>query len=289
MGAAFTCWLVIATVLFSAQQILHPRYLEGLAPPLAAALGIGIAALVRWGRAGIAMRVLAAAALLGASAYEISIAPSFAGAVAAAAVAAALLIALPARALGQNRGLLAGGAAVLAAVALLVVPARTSIQLVSAHATDAGQLGAMPRSQLDALSAYLQPRTRGAKYELAVDNYAQAAALIIRDARPVMILSNVGKLPITSMGAVRAAALRGDLRYALVGGSCGRAHSIKRKHCLPALRWIRAHGVDVTSATGIQSPGLLYHLRPGVLTRSQHGRRPHQRPAPQTGKRHGRI
>jgi hypothetical protein len=276
MGAALTCWLVIATVLFTEQQIVHPRYLEGLAPPVAAAVGVGIAALVRLGRRRVPVRVLAAAVLLGACAYEISIAPSFAGPVAAAAIAATVLIVLPAMAFERKLGLRAGAAAVLAAVALLVVPARTSIQLVSGQATDAGQTGAMPRAQVDALSGYLQPRTRGARYELAVDNYSEAAALIIRDARPVMIVSSVAKHQITSASTIRAAFQRGDVRYALMGGSCARARSLTYKHCLPALRWIRAHGVDVTKAAGMQSSGLsLFQLRPGVITRSQHGRRPH--------------
>ena len=154
------------------------------------------------------------------------------------------------------------------------MPARTSIQLVDAHASDAGLLGTMPPRQLDGLSRYLAARTRGARYEIGVKNYIQAAALIVHDARPVIIFEGVDKRPIASLATVRAAARRGDLRYVMLGGTCGRARSVRYKHCSPAVRWIRAHSVEVRGVAGIKEPGLLFKVRPRGLMRSQHGSRP---------------
>jgi len=186
-------------------------------------------------------------------------------------VAAALLIVLPGRPLGAGPAVRAGAIGALAAIALLIVPARTSIQLVKAHATDGGALGDTPPSEVHALSAYLMPRTRGARYETAVADYPSAASLIIRDARPVMILDGVERTPITSVGRVRSAVRSGQLRYALIGGSCGSARKPPLK-CTRAVRWIRAHSVDVTSETGVGSSGYVFRLlRPG------------------DGKRHGRV
>jgi hypothetical protein len=229
--------------------------------------------LARLARGTVLLRILAVAVLLGACAYSISIAPSFAWVVVAAASAAALLLVVRPRAWGRNDALRAGAGAALAAVALFAVPARTSIQLVGAHATDGGQLGLMAARDLNALSGYLAPRTRGAKYELAVTNYTQAASLIVRDVRPIMILENVEKRPMTSLSVVRAAAERGQVRYVLIGGSCGVARNFQRKHCSAGVRWARAHSVDVTAAAGLGSRGYLFELRPHGLTRSQHGGR----------------
>jgi hypothetical protein len=86
-----------------------------------------------------------------------------------------------------------------------------------------------------------------------------------------MILEGVEKRPIASVDTVRKAARRGDLRYALIGGNCGLEGSFS--HCTRALRWIRAHSVDVTRAAGLGDGGFLFELRPHGLTRSQHGRR----------------
>jgi 4-amino-4-deoxy-L-arabinose transferase-like glycosyltransferase len=273
LGVAIACWLALGAALFSAQQVLHPRYLEGLSAPVAAALGIGVAAIARLGRAAVPLRLLAAAAVAGSCLYEMSIAPPVAGLVAGGGLAAALLVALRPPAWRRHGALAAGAGAALAATALLLVPARASVELVDARAGDAGQQGTVPERQLDTLSRYLALHTRGAGYEVAVGNYLQAAALIVHDARPVLVLEGVEKRPIATVRTVRAAARRGDLRYALIGGACGRARSIARKHCSPAVRWIRAHSVELRGVAGIEQPGLLFELRPHSLIRSQRGGR----------------
>jgi hypothetical protein len=133
---------------------------------------------------------------------------------------------------------------------------------------------AMKPHDVAALSAYLGPRTRGTHWEVAESSYLIAPSLVVRDARPVMVLASVNSLPIVKVSTIRDAVRQGEVRYALVGGACGRARHIKSKsHCSPAVRWIRTHGMDVTRQAGIHSPGLLFRLQPGGLTGSQRGRR----------------
>lgn len=260
LGVATAFWLTTAAALFSAQSVLHPRYLEALAPATAAALGIGIAGFARLARGRLPVRLAAVAALAGACAYDVTIAPAFAGAVAGAGAAAALLIALPGTARRSGARTLAGA---LAAVALLLAPAHAAVQLVGARASDAGQQGALPGPALARLSRFLSSHTRGARYELATENYLQAAPLIVHDGRPVIILNGVQKRPIASLRTVRAAAVRGDLRYAMIGGTCGRARSVAHKRCSTTVRWIRAHSVPLPGLAGIRQPGLFFEIRTG--------------------------
>ena len=270
LAAAFGVWLVIGTVLFSAQRILHPRYIEAMAPPMAAMLGIGIVALARLADRRALLRLLGVAVLAAGCAYELLITPSWAAPVAAAAVAAGLLLLVSPRARHVPPALMVGAIGALAAAALLIVPARTSIQLVRARASDGGQLGGTPAAEVDALSRYLVPRTRGARYETAVADYSMAASLIIRDARPVMILESVERRPIASVRRVRGAVRRGELRYALIGGSCGSARKPSFK-CSAAVRWIRAHSVDVTREADPGSKGFVFRLLPSGQGKG-HGR-----------------
>jgi 4-amino-4-deoxy-L-arabinose transferase-like glycosyltransferase len=261
LATALGGWLVIGAVLFSVQKILHPRYVEAMAPPIAAVLGIGIVGLARLADRRALQRLLGVAVLAAGCAYELLITPSFAAPVAAAALAAGLLLVVPARARRVGPAVAVGAIGVLAAAALLIVPARTSVQLVRARASDGGQLGGMPAPQTNALSRYLMPRTRGARFETAAADYSMAASLIIRDARPVMILESVERRPITSVARIRRAVRRGELRYALIGGSCGSAPRPSFK-CHAAVRWIRAHSVDVTRQAGLGSSGLVFRLLP---------------------------
>ncbi|MEA2375333.1 MAG: hypothetical protein QOD53_1796, partial [Thermoleophilaceae bacterium] len=275
MGAALALWLLPAAVVFSTVQGLHPRYLEAMAPAVAAVLGVGIAGLARLGGRELAIRAAAAAWVLVACAY-LTRAERGAAVLVTWVAAAALCVALAAaRPRGRAFVPLAAG---LAVVALLAVPLARSAHLIDTNASTAGQLGVAPRAQTAALSRYLGPRTRGARWELATSSYLQAPALVVRDARPVMILAGVNRQVLVSQARVAAAVRRGELRYALVGGACGRARRIETKrHCPPAVRWVRLHGVDVSHAAGLPGRGLLFRLRAAAggvhPTRSQHGRR----------------
>ena len=186
----------LSTVLFSKVEVLHPRYLEAMAPPLAAAFGVGLAGLARLARRDLRWRILAAAAVLAICAYALPIAPGTPAAVGWAAAAGGAVALLAAR-----RARMAAAAMALAAVALLAAPTGAAVDQVSANVSVSGQLGAMSPHQLARLSAYLAPRTRGARWELAVANYIQAAPVVVHDDRPVLVPRQHGQ---------QADRLRGD-------------------------------------------------------------------------------
>jgi 4-amino-4-deoxy-L-arabinose transferase-like glycosyltransferase len=211
-------WLVGGIALASAMPDLRPRYLAGLDPAVAGALGVGV--------------VLAARAR-----------PRAVPAVA------------------------------LALCAVLAVPLATAVAAVRHGTQDAGRTGEMPARRVAALSAYLQARTAGAADELAASAPAKAGPLIAHDGRPVLILSDGNGRQLVTPARLAAAVAAGNVRFALLGDSCGAGSSSARTGCLPVVRWAHAHGVDVSIAAG-QPRGALYALIPPVGGAAGSGRTP---------------
>jgi 4-amino-4-deoxy-L-arabinose transferase-like glycosyltransferase len=271
LGAAFVCWLVPAAFLFSQVQTLHPRYLEAMGPPVAAILGVGIAALAGLAGRNVVLRVAAAAALLGVCAFAASVEPGVAVVVWAAGVAAAVALFVPMRHA-------APAAALLAAVAVLAVPAAASVDQVAANVSVSGG-STVKRHVIAAVSAYLGPRTRGARIEVVAATYPQAASIVAHDGRPVLLLTQVNGRPLTTVRTLRTAVRSGELRYAFVRGSCARARNLQRKKCIATVRWIRTHGTPVAHGAAWAPLGRLFRLHSGLthagLTRSQHAHRLH--------------
>jgi 4-amino-4-deoxy-L-arabinose transferase-like glycosyltransferase len=247
--------------LLSARDHLGGRLgIELAAAWLAAALAVATGAwrrLDRAGRAGLA--ALGAWLALGTALFsaEGAMRPryleAFDPAVAACLGAGAVLVLGAIRARGARRLAVRvlGGAAVAAVLAASLV---NSVGAVAAHAEDSGTLGALPAGRLAALSDYLRAHSRGARYEVASLATSAAAPLIVKDGRPVLILSALGH-PLVSVGELSRLVASGEVRDALLSGGqqpVGEA----------ALgRWIRAHGIDVSLAAG-QPAGRLYALAP---------------------------
>ena len=124
-------------------------------------------------------------------------------------------------------------------------------------AADSGRPGYVAPAQTARLSRYLQPRTRGLHYELASSSPAPAGPLIVRDARPVMMLTRPYGRQLTPPATLAAAVASGQLRYALIASSTCR-------RCTPSVRWAIAHGTDVSRA-GAPAPRL-------ALPAAQHAR-----------------
>jgi 4-amino-4-deoxy-L-arabinose transferase-like glycosyltransferase len=139
-------------------------------------------------------------------------------------------------------------AAVLAAV--LVAPLVVSVDAIAAHTEDSGAVGATPAAQAAALSAYLRALQGGARYEVASLATSPVAPVVVRDGRPVLILTALGH-PLESTGGLARLVARGQVRDALAGPGCRSAG------CAVLRRWIRAHGTDVSAAAG-QPRGTLY-------------------------------
>jgi 4-amino-4-deoxy-L-arabinose transferase-like glycosyltransferase len=259
-------WVVVASALFSHVSVLHTRYLEALAPAVAAAIGFGAASL-----SGLADRrqepgrpaVLAIAlALGGVCAYTFNLPPVTIawGAVALtiAAVAAALIATS-----GGRLGLLTKWLTLTLIIACSVLfPVHESLKLVRAHTNDSLGLATHPAVTEAVLSRYLQPRTTGIRYELAVDEPLALAPMIIHDQRPIFPLTSFHGLPVRSLGQLQTAVGAGEVRYALVGNyTCG-PHQRTWASCGPAALWIRNNGIDVSAAAGLTGASKLYLMLP---------------------------
>ena len=255
-GAALLLWLATGVVLFSAMARLHPRYTEGFTPAVAAAAGIGLA----WAttRAGLVGRAFAAACALSLVLYGhyllgTSSSIWLLGTVAAAGAVLAAAAPIPARLRG------AALAATLV-VAALLLPVNVATGLVRHSESDAGRVGVMAAAETSALSSYLGAHRAGARYELAVGGATQAAALIIRDAQPVLVLTSFDGHPLVSVSRLAGLVGDGSVRYALLGGGCGPRTKRTSASCSSTAFWVRAHGTDVSRAAGLPRAKLLWRL-----------------------------
>ncbi|HEX2016318.1 MAG TPA: glycosyltransferase family 39 protein [Solirubrobacteraceae bacterium] len=293
-------WLVSGTVLFSVMTRLHPRYVEAFTPAVAAVAGIGLvwaarhAMAVRWPdrarsrpepeaggttvdtNAATAESRWAAAALtltmivltvharyLYGTTNGVVALTALAG---AACVVSVLITARRRRSPGAGtlRWPVAGA---LAVVAALTVPVSESLSIVHHRASDAGHVGFMPAGQLKRLSAYLRSHQGAAYYEVAVTSATQAASLVVRDARPVLVLTTYDGLVVVPVARLAQLVAQGRVGYALLGANCHPGDPRTLAQCSPPGRWIRAHGVDVSAQAGLHRGSLLWRLSAGRPTR----------------------
>jgi hypothetical protein len=135
------------------------------------------------------------------------------------------------------------------------------LTVVDRAESDSGHPGDMPPAELRALAGYLGPRTAGDRYEIASAFYAAVGPLIARDGRPVIALTSVSRRPVVPTARLAEAVRRREVRYILIGGSCGRAHSLSKiSRCPPAVRWARAHSTDVSGQAHLPEGGLLFRF-----------------------------
>ncbi len=122
----------------------------------------------------------------------------------------------------------------------------------------------MPAARAAALSRFLRARQGGARYEFASLSATKAGPLVVRDARPVLILTSLYGQPLVSTARLAQVVRDGQVRYALTGASCT-AGSDRLTGCSAQARWIRAHGTDVSLAAGQPRRGLVYRLSASPL------------------------
>jgi hypothetical protein len=135
-------------------------------------------------------------------------------------------------------------------VAVLALPASSAITVASRHRSDAGL--AMPPAPA-ALSNYLISHQGGARYEIASANVVRAAPLIIRDARPVLMLTSLYGRPLLNATQLQHLVATGQVRYMLGKATCGSGG------CAEVLKWARAHARDVSAAAS-RPRGTLFRL-----------------------------
>jgi 4-amino-4-deoxy-L-arabinose transferase-like glycosyltransferase len=257
-GAVFLgTWLIVGVGLLSQMQRLQPRYLEAATPVIAAVVGVGLARLVEEARARHAV---------GAAAFVVTVAavavggtllahpPTWAAVVALGAVGGCGAVALV-RAWPQRTAALA----VLGLVAVLAVPASAAVTVAREHRSAAGVPLRTDPARLAALSSFLIAHQGHARYEVASPTVVRAAPLIIRDARPVLMLTSLYGRPVISAASLQRLVAAGQVRYALGRAPC------PANLCAPAVRWERAHTRDVSAAAG-QPRGTVYRLTVAPVT-----------------------
>jgi 4-amino-4-deoxy-L-arabinose transferase-like glycosyltransferase len=266
-AAGLVLWLLTGIVLFSHMARLHPRYVEGFLPPIAALLGIGAAwASQPRGRlrpivllVALAVIVLYGERLLYGTSPEWWI--SALSALAAVLIAAlARLPRLPARA----RTLLAPPAVLaLTLCAPLSISLGTDFAAIDDHISDAGYVGALPSEELNVASRYLLAHQGSARYEVAVQSATQIGSLIVKDARPIVILTTYNARVFTSVTKLKRLIAAGELRYAFLNTPCPRHPLPTDPGCSAPAKWIRAHAHDVSREAGLKRGGVIW-LLPGA-------------------------
>jgi 4-amino-4-deoxy-L-arabinose transferase-like glycosyltransferase len=252
-AASLLLWLAIGVVLFSAMARLHPRYTEAFTPAVAAAAGIGVAWVLR---DGLWQRVLTVAAALVLVLYARHLLGSSSAAwrlTAVGAVAAAAALAI--RKEHVRVPLLACGLGLLT----LALPLQVDASLISNHEFDNGRTGAMGAGEVNAISAYINARAPGTRYEFAAADPTQVASLIIHDMRPVLSLTSSGAHELIPISRLSALVAGGQLRFAVLNGGCSRRRPTT-PGCSTGAAWVRAHGTDVSARAGLLHRHVLYLL-----------------------------
>ena len=256
-------WLAIGFVLFSAMARLHPRYTEGFTPAVAAAAGIGAA----WAlRDGLWQRVCALAALVGLVLYGRYLLGGSSttwrvGAIGAIAAAAALMI----RPQNVRLPLLAAGLA----AATLALPLAVDASMISNHEFDSGRTGAIGAGEVNAISAYIREHGgANTRYEFVAADPTEVGSLIVHDLRPVLSLTSSGAHELIPIPRLAALVTSGQLRFALLFGSCDRKTPSDSPRCAPGAAWVRSHGIDVSAAAGLPHRHALYLLPKALASRA---------------------
>ena len=266
-AAGLSVWLLTGLILFSHMARLHPRYVEGFTPAVAAFLGIGLAwACTTRGRLALAALVVsmivtvyyAERLLFGTPAVWWVV---LLGALAAIALgAAAMVLWRP----GTRGALLASSATLAAAlVSVLAVGVKADITSIHDKVSDAGFVGQLPGDVEVPMSAYLRRHMDGAKYEVAAESATQIGSLIVKDALPVAVLTTYNARVYTTVGKLKRMIAAGQVRYAYLSTFCTSHASTVNAACAKPVVWIREHGTDVSSQAGLPRHKLLY-LLPGA-------------------------
>jgi hypothetical protein len=179
------------------------------------------------------------------------------------AIGCALLARLPGVP-SMLRALLTPAAAMaLALVAVLAIPLKADFTAIRNRVSDAGLVGELPGDQQRPLSAYLLAHQDGARYEVAAESATAIGSLIVQDGRPVLVLTTYDARVFTSVSKLERLIAEGQVRYAFLNTFCTHVAASVNPACSAPVRWVRAHGTDVSIKAGMPQGGLLY-LLPGA-------------------------
>ncbi|MEA2266398.1 MAG: hypothetical protein QOE27_1981 [Solirubrobacteraceae bacterium] len=266
-------WLLTGLVLFSFAGRVHPRYLEAFTPAVAAGLGVSVYAVARRAReplfaglllGGLGLALLESAAVTGRGTV---VRTGLAGGVVIGLVTAGLVL------LGRHRAAGPDGRSpwwsnpsvvTLGVVAsVLGFPLARDVRLIRDHS---GVQAASPQLKapvVAGLSRYLVAHQGRARYEFAASAPSLAAPVVVRDARPILLLTTVDARPLVTLGELRSRIRAGAVSYVLMRGRCPHPPYHVLPACSAAVRWVQAHGTDVTGKLRVATPsGLLYQVTP---------------------------
>jgi 4-amino-4-deoxy-L-arabinose transferase-like glycosyltransferase len=275
-------WMLAGIGLFSHMVRLHPRYVEGFTPAVAAMFGIGVGwvastsstdagsgglrSILGSSRLRLALLVATLAIAVYYSERLLYGTPAvwwvaLAGAL--GAIVLALLARVP-RLPARLRSLAApSGVIALTLVSVLAVPLQADLTAIENRVSDAGLVGQLPGSQQRPLSAYLLAHQDGARYEVAAESATAIGSLIVQDGRPVLVLTTYDGRVFTSVAKLKLLIAEGKVRYAFLNTFCTHQAASVNPACAAPVKWVRAHGTDVSFKAGLGHGGLLY-LLPGA-------------------------
>jgi hypothetical protein len=237
---------------------LHPRYVEGFTPAVAAMLGIGLAWAAdvgkrtaprcawrsSWRRSRSSSTTPSACCTGG---------PRSGGSRSPERSARSRARCSHACPDPLENPLAAGAAGViaLALVAVLAIPLRADFTAIADRVSDAGLVGELPGAQQHPLSAYLLAHQDGARYEVAAESATAVGSLIVQDARPIVVLTTYDARVFTSIAKLKRLIAKGEVRYAFLNTFCTGVAQALNPACSEPARWVRAHGTDVSLQAGL--------------------------------------
>jgi hypothetical protein len=148
----------------------------------------------------------------------------------------------------------------LAVIAIAPFMLARDLRLIRHHNGDQALSPSIPSSVVGSLSNYLRANQGGARYEVASSAPSLVAPLIIRDGRPVVLLTTVDARPLTTLSRLQALAASGQVRYVLTRGRCPVPRNHKLAACSAAIEWVMAHGQDVSAQAAPGQSQLLYRI-----------------------------
>jgi hypothetical protein len=218
--ACIVLWLLTGLLVLCSVRRLQARYLEALAPPLCAVLGLSLSAVLHY-------------SLSLASSPSLTPSPNPHSSSSARRTAQHARWPAPLRS-GIALGLLSAG--------LLAAALSSDVKLIAAHHSDS----LLGDASYPALSRYLRANRDGRYYETATANVNDITGLIARDGLPILVLNDVdGSL--TRAAALRAQVAVGRVRFYFAPRAC---HS--GRHCPGNQLWAYTHSVPVPHLRGLR-------------------------------------
>jgi 4-amino-4-deoxy-L-arabinose transferase-like glycosyltransferase len=269
-------WVLSGAIVFSfAQGMFHPFYVVTMAPPVAALVGAGVAALWVDHRGGGWRVALLPAAFLLTAAWEGYILGEYpdwrrlqlpwlvGGSLLAVG---ALFASRLARLDGNGARLWGRGALAVGLIALFISPTVWALTPLSNRGMGGVPAagpdlftrrqwrlgGASGNGEVDRLVGFLQAQRRGERFLLATATAMQASPIIIQTGEAVMAIGGWGGSdPILTVDQFTRLVVEGQVRYVLLpelDGGPWRGGRLTGSRNAELIRWVREHGKPVDPA-----------------------------------------